>query len=92
MVAFKLEGEAATVLENLLFPECLENVISTFDEIEGALIDVAIGEDPAMSRQEALMNVSFLRDMRRDFTKIHKQLVKQEADNEEKEKEAGKRA
>ena len=83
MVAFKLDGDAATVLENLLFPECLEGMISTFDDMEGAFIDIASGEDPEITKSEALSFVSFLRGMRRDFTKIHRQLVKNEEKNEE---------
>lgn len=82
MVAFKIEGEAATVLENLLFPECLEGMISTFDDMEGAFIDIASGEDPETTKSEALAFASFLRGMRRDFTKIHRELTRKEESNE----------
>lgn len=81
MVAFRLEGDAAVVLENLLFPECLEGMISTFDDMEGAFIDIASEEDPEITKGEALAFVSFLRGMRRDFTKIHKELTKSEKSN-----------
>lgn len=74
MIAFKIEGDAATTLENLLFPERLESEIASLDEMEGAFIDIASGEDPKVTKEEALGYVWGLRDLRRDFTKILKEL------------------
>ena len=70
MIAFKIEGVAAQTLENLLFPECLEGMISTFDDMEGVFIDIAAGDETDVTKEDALQFVSFLRGMRRDFTKI----------------------